>query len=121
MQDGKYKFMNDLNAVDALMDEGNTCLAVGDLEGAVTQYRLATEADRDCSDAWHALAMALMKLKRYEEAELAAQETIRITPNDQIAYTTLSLIYVRMGRIQDAEAMGAKARIISWGGKADRV
>lgn len=99
------------------MDEGNSCLAVGDLEEAVTHYRKAVEVDSNFFDGWHALAMALMKLKRYEEAEKAGKELLRLGPNDEMAYTTMSLIYVRMDRIQDAEAMGAKARIISWGGK----
>lgn len=102
------------------MDEGNGCLALGDLDEAVGYYRQAVEADPDFFDGWHALAMALMKLKRYEEAEAAGKETIRIHPNDQMAYTTMSLIYVRMDRIKDAEEMGSKARIISWGGKADK-
>jgi len=102
---------------EAHMDEGNTCLAVGDLDDAVIHYRKAVEVDPDFFDGWHALAMALMKLKRYEEAETAGKELLRLGPNEEMAYTTMSLIYVRMDRIKDAEAMGAKARIISWGGK----
>ncbi|GAB4251082.1 MAG: hypothetical protein OHK005_18220 [Candidatus Methylacidiphilales bacterium] len=102
------------------LDEGNTHLALGDLEEAANAYRKATELDPDHFDAWHALAMALMKLERYEEALAAGQETVRIRPNDQMAYTSLSLVYVRMGKIKEAEEMGAKARIISWGGKVKK-
>ncbi len=105
---------------ESLMDEGNSALAVGDLDQAVAFYRSAIEGDPDFFDGWHALAMALMKLKRYEEAVDAGLNTIRLKPNDAMAYTTLSLIYVRMGKIKEAEEMGAKARIISWGGKADK-
>ncbi|MEM6821377.1 MAG: tetratricopeptide repeat protein [Verrucomicrobiota bacterium] len=103
------------------LDEGNTHLALGDLDDAVVEYRKAVETDPDYFDGWHALAMALMKLKRYEEAEAAGLETIRLQPNDQMAYTTMSLIYVRMDKIKEAEDMGAKARIISWGGKVDKM
>lgn len=109
-----------MTKAEELLDEGNGCLALGELEEAVNFYRQAVSEDHDYFDGWHALAMALMKLKRYEEAEKAGKETIRIRPNDQMAYTTMSLIYVRMNRIKDAEDMGAKARIISWGGKADK-
>jgi hypothetical protein len=34
-----------------------------------------------------------------------------------MAYATMSLAYGRNNQIKEAEAMGAKARIISWGGK----
>jgi tetratricopeptide (TPR) repeat protein len=109
-----------MTSAEEYLDEGNGCLALGELDEAVGYYQKAVEADSDYFDGWHALAMSLMKLKRYEEAEAAGKETIRIHPNDQMSYTTMSLIYVRMERIKDAEDMGAKARIISWGGKADK-
>ena len=109
-----------MTAAEEHLDEGNGCLALGELDEAVEHYRRAVESDADFFDGWHALAMALMKLKRYEEAEQAGKETVRIQPNNQMAYTTMSLIYVRMDRIKDAEDMGSKARIISWGGKVDK-
>ncbi|MEM6884609.1 MAG: tetratricopeptide repeat protein [Verrucomicrobiota bacterium] len=109
-----------MTAAEEHLDEGNGCLALGDLDEAVKHYQKAVETDAEFFDGWHALAMALMKLKRFKEAEDAGKETIRIQPNNQMAYTTMSLIYVRMDRIKDAEDMGSKARIISWGGKVDK-
>jgi len=106
-----------MSDVEDILDEGNSCLALGDLEEAVVHYRQATEIDPQSYDAWHALAMSLMKLKQYSAAEQAALHLPELRPNDEMSYTTLSLIYVRMERIKDAEEMGAKARIISWGGK----
>lgn len=106
--------------VDEWMEDGHGHLATGDLAAAAEAYRQATEVDPDSFDAWHARAMALMKLGRFEEALAAGQQTIRLRPNDQMAYTTLSLIHVRMGRIKEAEEMGAKARILSWGGKVKK-
>ena len=38
-------------------------------------------------------------------------------PNDQLAWSSLSLFYVRNNQIKEAEAAGVKARILSWGGK----
>lgn len=109
-----------MTKAEEYLDDGNGCLALGELDESVEHYRKAVTEDPEFFDGWHALAMALMKLKRYEEAEEAGKETIRIHPNDQMAYTTMSLIYVRMDRIKDAEDMGSKARIISWGGKVDK-
>ncbi len=36
-------------------------------------------------------------------------------------WSSLSLFYVRNGQIPEAEAAGAKAKIISWGGKIRKV
>jgi Flp pilus assembly protein TadD len=102
---------------EALFDDANGDLALGELEAAVEKYRRCTELDPDYSDAWHALGMALMKLGRYPEAIEAARRTVELRPQDQLAWSSLSLCYVRAGMIAEAEAAGAKAKILSWGGK----
>ena len=61
--------------------------------------------------------MALMKLGRHEEAIEAGLKSVELHPNDQLAWSSLSLFYVRSDRIAEAEAAGAKAKILSWGGK----
>ena len=103
--------------LDAIFDDANGDLALGDLDSAVEKYRRCTEIDSDFADAWHALAMALMKLGRYAEAIPAALKNTELRPNDQLAWSSLSICYVRNRQIPEAEAAGAKARILSWGGK----
>ena len=61
--------------------------------------------------------MALMKLGRFPEAIEAGKKAVALRPNDQIGWTSLSLFYNRNGDIKEAEAAGAKAKILSWGGK----
>ncbi len=61
--------------------------------------------------------MALMKLGRFDEAIDAGKQAVELRPNDQIGWTSLSLFYNRTGNIKEAEAAGAKAKILSWGGK----
>jgi Flp pilus assembly protein TadD len=58
-----------------------------------------------------------MKLGRYPEAIAAGLRTVELRPNDQLAWSSLSLFYVRSGQIPEAEAAGTKAKILSWGGK----
>lgn len=99
------------------MDEGNTCLACGDLEGAASFYRKAVETDPGYFDGWHALGMAMLKMERYPEAIEAMKTSLELRPNDQMAYTSLSIAYARNNQIKEAEEMAAKARILSWGGK----
>jgi Flp pilus assembly protein TadD len=45
---------------------------------------------------------------------------VELRPNDQLAWSSLSLFYVRNGNIKEAEAAGGKARILSWGGKIQK-
>jgi tetratricopeptide (TPR) repeat protein len=103
--------------IEALFDDANGDLALGDLEPAVEKYARCIELAPDFADAWHALAMALMKLGRHQEAIAAALKNTELRPNDQLAWSSLSICYVKNHQIPEAEAAGAKARIISWGGK----
>ncbi len=103
--------------VEELFDDANGDLAVGDLDAAVGKYRHCVEIDPAFFDGWHALGMALMKLGRFLEAIEAGKQTVVLRPNDQLAWSSLSLFYVRNGQIPEAESAGAKARVLSWGGK----
>ena len=103
--------------LEALFDDANGDLAIGELGSAAEKYRRCVEADPTFFEGWHALGMALMKTGRHEEAIQAGLTCIGLRPNDQLAWSSLSLFYVRNGNIKEAEAAGAKARILSWGGK----
>ena len=107
-------------SVEELFDDANGDLALGELDQAVEKYRRCTEMAADFADAWHALAMALMKLGRHEEAIPAAIRNTELRPNDQLAWSTLSICYVKKGMIKEAESAGGKARILSWGGKIQK-
>jgi Flp pilus assembly protein TadD len=102
---------------DNIFDDATGDIAVGDLESAVQKYRRCVAMDPEFFDGWHALGMALMKLGRFPEAIEAGKKAVELRPNDQIGWTSLSLFYNRNGDIKAAEAAGAKAKIISWGGK----
>lgn len=103
--------------IEAIFDDANGDLALGDLDLAVEKYRRCTELDATFADGWHALAMALMKLGRHPEAIAAAIKNTDLRPNDQLAWSTLSICHVKNGQIKEAEAAGGKARILGWGGK----
>ena len=103
--------------VDAIFDDANGDLALGELEAAVEKYRRCVELDPQFFDGWHALGMALMKVGRFPEAIEAGKKAVELRPNDQIGWTSLSLFYNRNGNIREAEAAGAKAKVLSWGGK----
>ena len=102
------------------MDEANGCLAMGELEQAEVFYRQCTQLEPDHFDAWHALGMTLLKLDRVKEAIGCGLQSVHLRPNDLLAWTSLSQMYVRDGNIPEAEEAKGNARILSLGGKVDR-
>lgn len=102
---------------DELMDDGNTALAIGELEEAAKCFQQVVEQDAEYQDGWHALGMVLYKMERYPEAIEAGLRAAKLDPNNQFVWSSLSLAYNGNKQKAEAEAAGAKARIISWGGK----
>jgi predicted Zn-dependent protease len=111
---------NDLEDLDALFDEANGHLALGEMDQAIVLYRRCVELDPAFFDGWHALGMALMKTGHLKEAIGCGLQSITLRPNDLLAWTALSQMYVRDGNIPEAEAAKANARILSLGGKVVR-
>tara|TARA_R110000850_G_scaffold145753_11_gene267985 strand:+ start:307 stop:645 length:339 start_codon:yes stop_codon:yes gene_type:complete len=103
--------------VQDLFDDANGDLAVGDLDSAVEKYRRCVALDADFFDGWHALAMALMKTGHLKEAIGAGLQATTLMPNDLLAWTALSQMYVQNGQIGEAEDAKANARILSLGGR----
>jgi len=89
-------------------------MADGKLEEAVTAYRESLAVDPAFTEAMHGLARALQDLRRYDEAIAVAQQITELDPDDVLARTSLSVLYQRKGMIPEAEAEGAKARVLGW-------
>src|SRR5580700_3515243 len=89
-------------------------MADGNLEEAVAAYRQSLEIDSEFTEAMHGLARALQDLQRYDEAIGVAQRITELDPDDVLAHTSLSVLYQKKGMIPEAEAEGAKARVLGW-------
>lgn len=111
---------DDSTELEALFDEANGHLAVGELDEAVLLYRRCVALDPQFFDGWHALGMALLKTGEVKEAIGAGLMATTLRPNDLLAWTGLSQMYVRAGQIAEAEDAKGKARILSLGGKVVR-
>ena len=103
-----------------LFDDASGHLALGELEEATALYRKCVEIDPDHFDSWHALSMVLLKTEHLKQALGASLQATSLQPNDLLAWTALSQIYVRLGDIPNAEAAKANSRILSLGGKVVR-
>jgi tetratricopeptide (TPR) repeat protein len=86
----------------------------GKLEEAVAAYRESIAVDPDFTEAMHGLARALQDLQRYDEAITVAQKITELDPDDVLAHTSLSVLYQKKAMIPEAEAEGAKARVLGW-------
>src|ERR1700694_300112 len=86
----------------------------GHLEKAVATYQESLAADPTFTEAMHGLARALQDLQRYDEAIAVAKRLAEIEPGDVFAHTSLSVLYQKKGTIPEAEAEGAKARVLGW-------
>jgi tetratricopeptide (TPR) repeat protein len=89
-------------------------MADGKLEEAVAAYRESLAIDPVFTEAMHGLARALQDLQRYDEAIVVAQKITELDPDDVLAHTSLSVLYQKKGMIPEAEAEGAKARVLGW-------
>jgi len=89
-------------------------MAEGHLEKAVAAYQESLSADPTFTEAMHGLARALQDLQRYDEAITVAQRIAEIDPDDVLAHTSLSVLYQKKRMIPEAEAEGAKARVLGW-------
>jgi len=97
-----------------LYDEGIDLVADGKVEEAVEKYRAAIALDAGYVDGWQALALAYNDLGRHDDAIAAAKKLVELSPDDELAHTTLSRIYQAANMVPEAEAEGAKARMLSW-------
>lgn len=99
---------------EELYDTAVDLFGDGKVEEAIETYREALEMDPDYVDALHGLAMAYSSLDEFDEAIAVAQRVCELTPDDVLAHTTLSMFYQKKGMIPEAEAEGAKARVLDW-------
>src|SRR6266571_6140627 len=109
--------MSDANARQKAEDHYYAALdmmADGHLEEAIAAYRASIIADPTFTEAMHGLARALQDLQRYDEAIAVAQRLAELDPDDVLAHTSLSVLYMKKGMIPEAEAEGNKARILGW-------
>jgi Flp pilus assembly protein TadD len=89
-------------------------MADGKAEEAILAYRESLAADPAFTEAMHGLARALQDLARYDEAIAVAQKIAELDPDDVLAHTSLSVLYQKKGMVSEAEAEGAKARVLGW-------
>lgn len=106
--------------IQDLFDDGTGDLAIGDFEAAIANYRKCVELDPEFFDGWQALGMALMKVGQIKEAIGCGIQATMLRPNDLLAWTALSQMYVQDEQIAEAEHAKQNATILGIGGRVDK-
>ena len=101
-------------SAEELYDQAVDCVAEGNLDAAIANYKEALVLDANFADAWEGLSMALADQERWGEAIEAAKRVVELNPGEQLGYTNVSRIYQRAGNVPEAEAWAAKARVLDW-------
>ena len=108
------RYTSRMATADELCERGFDLFAEGKYDEAITAYRDALKIDPSFVDALHGLAAAADKSGDFETAIAAARRVTEVTPDDPLAYTSLSMFLQHAGRIEDAEAAAAQARVREW-------
>jgi Flp pilus assembly protein TadD len=113
MLEPRIQMMSDATAT-AQCERGLDLLAAGSPAAAADEFRAAIAADPAHHEAHHGLVRALRDAGEPDQAVAAALKLIALTPNDPLAYTALSITLQAAGRVPEAEAAAARARILEW-------
>lgn len=101
-------------AIQALVDEATFDFTMGEAELALGKLQQAVEADPACFAAWHAMAEIYFDQGLLEKAREAGQTAVALKEDDVHIHTTLSRIWMESGHKEEAEAHGARARVLGW-------
>jgi Flp pilus assembly protein TadD len=97
---------------DEIYDQALQLKDQGDLEGAVAKWKEGLESDPSHTLTHQALAVHLQKLGRNEDAIAHAVKVTELEPGDPFSFTQLSVIYMRCGKIPEAEDAMARSRMM---------
>lgn len=96
-------------AAEALKQQGNECLARGELDAAVSCYREALCLEPDYAEALNNLGFVLKERGQLDEAEAALSRAIQLDPGLGNAHFNLGVVALRRGDPELAEARFERA------------
>lgn len=85
------------------LNKGFEHFAEKNYERAIVLFKKALDEDDTFEPAYNALAEALNRMGRIEEAIPIVKKWIEVNKYDPIAHTALSRLYVQKGMIEEAE------------------
>lgn len=102
-------------AVHEIYDEAIRLKDSGNLEGAVAKLHEVLAIDAAHADTHSALAVFNQRLGQFDDAIKHALKVVELLPEDPFSFTQLSVIYMRCGKIPEAEEAKARAHFMGHG------
>jgi Flp pilus assembly protein TadD len=99
---------------DAALDQALDHMAAGSPAEAIPHLHHALALEPHHPAATHALLRALEDVGQFDDAIALAHELIAHSPEDPLAHTRLSILLQRLGKVPEAEAASARAKILGW-------
>ena len=96
-----------------LYDQATDLRDAGNKPAAIAKLNEVLAIDPNHTDTHAALAVYYQRLHQAEPAIAHAKKVVELMPDDVFAYTQLSVIYMRCGKILEAEDAKAKAQMLS--------
>jgi Flp pilus assembly protein TadD len=117
--ESSYNYAGALGSVQALLDAGQDDYVVHLRHGwllylnakytdAVLAYQRATQRQPGAAEAYAGLALPLMALRRWKEAEVACAKVIELAPGNYTGMSRLAYVLYASGRYAEAAAQYAK-------------
>lgn len=97
-----------------LYKKGMACYGEGRHADAIETYAQALQIEPDWGDCLQAMGMAQLNAELFDDALVSLKRVVELAPEDPLAYTSLSMVLMRLGDFGAAEDAQAKARNLSW-------
>jgi tetratricopeptide (TPR) repeat protein len=105
---------DEVSEIEELFYEGADLQGEGRHDEAMTCFERCLAIDPTYADALLGKAMVHLAREEFDAAISTCLQLVELYPDDVLAQTTLSRAYQQAGRIDEAEAAGAKARTLDW-------
>ncbi len=103
-----------MDSKEDLYEAGVTMALEDKYPEAIEYYRRALEIDPNYSDVWHALINAYSAQGDLDAGIEAAKKLIAMNPDDILAHSSLSMLYMKKGMKKEAEEEGATAKVLGF-------
>jgi tetratricopeptide (TPR) repeat protein len=100
--------------LEELFYEGSDLHGEKRYDEAMERFDRCLAIDPGYTDAILGKAMVHLERGEHEQAIALGRRLAELTPDDVLAFTSLSMFYERAGMIKEAEEAGAKARMLDW-------
>jgi tetratricopeptide (TPR) repeat protein len=98
---------------EELYDEADRLKEQGKMDEAIAKLHEAVAIDPNFALAYAALSKYHSNIGQHDKAIAYGIKLTQLEPNDPFSFTALSVIYVRAGRIMEAEDAKARAHGLS--------